>query len=44
MINRHLYASGLKGPIPDEVARLENLTELLLTTINRLAKGPLKLD
>ncbi|CDY72202.1 BnaCnng76430D, partial [Brassica napus] len=27
----HLYASGLNGPIPDEVARLENLTELSIS-------------
>ena len=32
--NRYLYASGLKGPIPDEIARLENLTNLYETTFN----------
>uniref|UniRef100_M4EMZ6 non-specific serine/threonine protein kinase n=1 Tax=Brassica campestris TaxID=3711 RepID=M4EMZ6_BRACM len=39
MINRYLYASGLKGPIPDEIARLENLTNLILRNVS--LSGPI---
>ncbi|KAH0917898.1 hypothetical protein HID58_025558, partial [Brassica napus] len=38
--NRHLYASGLKGPIPDALTRLENLTDMRISDMTGISSFP----
>ncbi|WZZ71815.1 hypothetical protein YC2023_083185 [Brassica napus] len=40
-LTRHLYASGLKGPMPEEVALLENLTDLRISDTTGINAVPI---